>query len=221
MPAKTSQINALLVANKHKVNQSECVSVRIKTPSGSNYRSETSFSSKFLCRGSFCFSDLCLAFAVFCWTHTNLPSGNCLFTGSKVEQRKRPKKLKWEYLFFFHGRTQRFVSEPGSGDGQKACFAREKMAALRNSSCWTSCGDLDFIILRAAEPKEFRVHCDYQPCEEILHYWLAPYLNAAALLEPKLYWFFSAAAFWTKADEFYWTHSQGAEKKFLPFSRNI
>lgn len=101
MPAKTSQINALLVANKHKVNQSECVSVRIKTLSGSNYRSETSFSSKSLCRGSFCFSDLCLAFAVFCWTHTNLPSGNCLFTGSKVEQRKRPKKLKWEFLFFF------------------------------------------------------------------------------------------------------------------------
>lgn len=32
---------------------------------------------------------------------------------------------------------------------------------------------------------------------------------------------FLGGRFWTKADEFYWTHSQGAAPKFLPFSRNI
>lgn len=32
---------------------------------------------------------------------------------------------------------------------------------------------------------------------------------------------FLGGRFWTKADEFYWTHSQGAAQKFLPFSRNI
>lgn len=95
-------------------------------------------------------------------------------------------------------------------------------AKLLNSSLGTSCGPQNFIIRcgqRNLESSGFIVITYH--ARDITLLITAVFKHCRSCGAQTLLIFFLGGRFWTKADEFYWTHSQGAAQKFCPFSRNI